>query len=66
MSFTLLVLNLGFVSNFLVLWLRSLSVAFVVALVISALVFPLVTAILSRLVTVRSDPVNLGEAIRTE
>ncbi|KZK76074.1 hypothetical protein PsAD13_05512 [Pseudovibrio sp. Ad13] len=61
MSFAMLVLNLGFVENFMVLWFKSFSVAFALAVVISSLVFPLVIALLSKLVKVCDEPADLQE-----
>jgi hypothetical protein len=61
MSFAMLVLNLGFVENFMALWFKSFSVAFALAVVISSLVFPLVIALLSKLVKVCDEPVELKE-----
>ncbi|SFK47411.1 DUF2798 domain-containing protein [Pseudovibrio ascidiaceicola] len=61
MSFAMLVLNLGFVENFMALWFKSFSVAFALAVVISSLVFPLVIALLSKLVKVCDEPVELQE-----
>ncbi|MGH0002452.1 DUF2798 domain-containing protein [Pseudovibrio ascidiaceicola] len=61
MSFAMLVLNLGFVENFMALWFKSFSVAFALAVVISSLVFPLVIALLSKLVKVCDEPIELQE-----
>lgn len=61
MSFAMLVLNLGFVENFMALWFKSFSVAFALAVVISSLVFPLVISLLSKLVKVCDEPVELKE-----
>ncbi|KZL16183.1 hypothetical protein PsAD2_03486 [Pseudovibrio axinellae] len=52
MSFSMLVVNLGFVADFMFLWFKSFSIAFALAVVISAFVFPLVAALLSKFVNV--------------
>ncbi|WNZ53952.1 DUF2798 domain-containing protein (plasmid) [Microbulbifer sp. MKSA007] len=62
MSFAMLVLNLGFVENFMALWFKSFSVAFALAVVISSLVFPFVTVLLSKVVRVCDEPAELREA----
>ncbi|GHB43302.1 hypothetical protein GCM10007094_35910 [Pseudovibrio japonicus] len=61
MSFAMLVLNLGFAEEFLVLWLKSFTVAFSLAVVFSSLVFPFVTALLAKVVNVRDEPIELRE-----
>lgn len=61
MSFAMLVLNLGFVEGFLSLWAKSFLVAFALAVIISAFVFPLITALVFRLVKVCEDTVKREE-----
>lgn len=53
MSFFMLIVNMGFVSNFLLIWFKSASVGILIGLPIAITTIPVIQKVLSRYLVIK-------------